>query len=182
VTTVPLPPATLSASAVSSSQINLTWSDTAGESGYTIYTSLDGNNWSQLTSVGAGVTSYSQVGLAGSSKHYYKVTAGNVAGAAGFSPIASGTTAASISVPNAPSNVSYTFPGPKNATITWSDNSSNETGFTLQFSTDGRTWTTLATLPANTTSYSQSNVNKGTFNYYRVAAINTAGQSAWANS
>ena len=59
-TATPAPPSApqaLVATAVSSSQINLTWTDTASnETGFKIERSTDGVNFSPLTTVGAGVT------------------------------------------------------------------------------------------------------------------------------
>jgi hypothetical protein len=73
--------------------------------------------------------------------------------------------------------------------LTWLCNSYNETGFAVQRSTDGVTYTTIATLPANTTSYTDLKVGReggvgpelpGTF-YYRVYAFNANGNSLFSN-
>ena len=66
--------------------------------------------------------------------------------------------------------------------LTWADDSSNETGFEIQRKTgaDG-TWGTLTTLVANQTSYSDAAVASGTQYFYRVRAINDAGNSDWSN-
>jgi len=67
---------------------------------------------------------------------------------------------------------------PSTANLSWTDNSSSETGFVVQQSEDSATgpWTTLATLPPNTELYTDPNTNSfaGT-RYYRVFAQNTPG-------
>ncbi len=50
--------------------------------------------------------------------------------------------------------------------LTWADNSAHETGFVVQRSADGGTWVTIATLPADTTAYTDASVSTGTTYYY----------------
>ncbi len=83
--------------------------------------------------------------------------------------------------PAAPSNISTTNNRDRTATVRWSDNSDNETGFEIERQKQNRngTWnsTTLLTVGANTTSL-VDNSGTGTFRY-RVRARNAAGDSAW---
>jgi hypothetical protein len=44
------------------------------------------------------------------------------------------------------------------------------------------TYSTIATLPANTTTYTNTGLTKGKKYYYRVRAVNSAGNSAWSNT
>jgi len=76
-TTPPTVPTSLTAAAVSSSQINLTWAastDNVGVAGYKIY-----RNGSLLTSVTTGTT-YSDTGLTSSTTYSYSVSAYDAAG------------------------------------------------------------------------------------------------------
>jgi len=76
-TTPPTVPTSLTAAAVSSSQINLTWAvstDNVGVAGYKIY-----RNGSLLTSVTTGTT-YSDAGLSASTTYSYSVSAYDAAG------------------------------------------------------------------------------------------------------
>jgi hypothetical protein len=66
------------------------------------------------------------------------------------------------------------------ATITWSPGSTNETGFSLQRSTDGISFAEIASLPAGTTSYTDAGLTSGTY-YYKVMAFNGAGNSGFSN-
>ena len=89
----PAAPTALLASAVSSSQINLGWSDNASdESGYSIERSADGVNFSAIASTGAGVTAYSDSGLVAATTYFYRVAAFNANGNSAYSNISSATT------------------------------------------------------------------------------------------
>lgn len=66
----------------------------------------------------------------------------------------------------------------KTVVLTWVDNSSNETGFTVQRALSAAgPWTTLATVPANTLTYSNRIGNTNTAYFYKVTAVNTVGDT-----
>jgi hypothetical protein len=90
----PAAPTGLAASAVSSSQINLSWTDNASnETGFKIERKTgSGGTWSQVATVGAGVTGYSNTGLSASTTYTYRVRATNSAGDSGYSNEANATT------------------------------------------------------------------------------------------
>ena len=67
-------------------------------------------------------------------------------------------------------------------TVTWTDNANNETGFTLQRSTNGGAFSLVAALAANATTYVDTTVALGTDYVYQVRAFNLSGFSAWATS
>jgi hypothetical protein len=91
---VPTAPSNVAATAVSTSQINLSWVNTAGtnETGFEIDRSLDGTNFGFAANVGASATTYSDTGLNPGTTYYYRVLALNSAGASPSSNIASATT------------------------------------------------------------------------------------------
>jgi hypothetical protein len=66
------------------------------------------------------------------------------------------------------------------ANLTWVSHSTNEDGFSLEWSTDGVNFAQLATLPAGTTSYTDGGLADGTY-YYRVLAFNGSGNSNYSN-
>lgn len=101
---VPAAPSGLAASAVSTSQINLSWVNNANnQTGFQIDRSTDGVNFVTLTTVGAAVTTYNNTGLAAGTTYYYRVEAVNAAGPSPSSNIASAMTQ---SVPTSSVNLS----------------------------------------------------------------------------
>src|SRR5262249_6309186 len=57
-TTLTVAPAGLTASAAAWNQVNLSWGDVVGETGFAIQRSRDGLSWGTIGTTGAGVTSY----------------------------------------------------------------------------------------------------------------------------
>lgn len=92
---LPAAPDNLVATAVSKSQINLAWTDNAGnETGFKIERCRGSTctNFAQITTVGANVTAYSNSGLNANTSYRYRVRAYNAAGNSGYSNIAAATT------------------------------------------------------------------------------------------
>lgn len=91
----PSPPSDLSATADGSSSIDLVWTDNSSdETGFKIERSVDGVTFAQIATVGAGVTSYADVGLAGGVTYHYRVRAYNDSGNSAYSNTANDTTEA----------------------------------------------------------------------------------------
>ncbi|MDX6698114.1 MAG: hypothetical protein QOE65_1511, partial [Solirubrobacteraceae bacterium] len=92
----------------------------------------------------------------------------------------SGTNAAPEAVP-APGGLAAT-PGPGRIDLSWSDNSSNETGFVVERDTDsGFSAPTKFNLGPNTTTLSDTGLPKASKYYYRVRAFNPTDTSGWSN-
>ena len=105
--TTPAAPSGLTASAVSSSDVDLSWSDnSSNESSFVVEHSPDGTNWSELTSLDAESTSYRVTGLTPTTTYRYRVKAMNGAGSSSYSNVATVTTPAQTAVVFAES-----FPG-----------------------------------------------------------------------
>lgn len=93
VVTVPAAPSNLTANAVSTSQINLAWTDNANnETGFRVERSTDGANFTEIITVGANTTSFNNSGLAASTAYFYRVRATNSGGNSAYSNTASATT------------------------------------------------------------------------------------------
>ena len=93
--TAPADPTGLSANAVSSSQISLSWTDNAtDEDAYHVEQSLDGVNFSLIATISADSTSFSDTGLSASTTYFYRVNATKGLVASGYTNTASATTQA----------------------------------------------------------------------------------------
>jgi len=91
------------------------------------------------------------------------------------------TTPSVPTTPLAPSNLIATAAASSaQVTLTWADNSSNETGFKIERSTDGVSFTQIATTATNIATYTDSTgLAYATTYYYRVRATNSVGDSAY---
>jgi len=177
-TTAPAAPSALSA-AGGSNAVTLAWADNAAdEAGFRIERSSDGGaTFTEIATVGANVTGYTNTELAASTTYAYRIRAYNVVGNSSYTNTASATTAATP-VPAAPSSLNAAAASASQIRLAWSDNSTNETGFKIERSTNGTNWTQVATPGANATSHLDGGLRKKTTYYYRVRAYNTDGNSA----
>ena len=65
--------------------------------------------------------------------------------------------------------------------LTWTDTSSNEDGFNVERSTDGTTWTSVASTSANVSSFYDTGLSNGTTYYHRVRAFNSGAYTGYTN-
>jgi len=177
----PVAPGGLGASAVSESQIDLTWTDnSANESGFRIERSPDGSSgWTEIDTVNADVTTFSDTGLSKNTQYYYRVRAYNGAGESAWSSNADATT--NDMIPQAPTSLTSVGASSSQVNLTWSDNSDNEVGFKIERSLNGTTWNQVTTVGAGTVSYSDTGLDHATLYHYRVRAYNIVGDSAYSN-
>ena len=174
----PTAPDNLAAAAQSSTEILLTWTDSsANESGFEIYQSADGANYTLVATTEANVVSALVAGLQPSTTYSYFVRAFNGAGAQDSAP-ATATTPALPPPPAAPSGLTATPWSATEIALAWTDNSMDETSFRIERSPDGTSWAALPTVPPGTTALLDAGLTSGTAYYYRVSACNAAGCSA----
>jgi parallel beta-helix repeat protein len=170
----PAAPSSLNAAPVSASQINLSWVDNADdESAYLVERSPTGSGgWTQITSLGAGSTGYSDSGLACGTPYYYRVRAYRAGDGqySTYSNVDEATTDA-CPLPEAPSDLAATAASAEQINLSWTDNADDETTYLVERSPDGvDNWSQIAGLPANSVSYSDTGLACGTIYYYRVRA------------
>lgn len=176
----PKAPEALTATTISSSQINLAWQDlSTNETGFQLERSTDGTNFDKIADLAANITSYPNTGLSPATKYWYRVRAVNTANPSVFSNVASATTIDVI--PLAPENLAATVISYGQIDLAWADKSRNEAGFQLERSTDGVNFTKIADLTANSVSYQDKTAASLTKYYYRIRAINPIGSSAYSN-
>lgn len=148
--------------------VPLYWNDVAGETGYKIQRSLDGSNWSSVTTVGAGVVSYTNTGCNPNTRYYYRIIAYNVSGDA----LASNT-ASYLTYPGKANSVGASVgPGAKTLTVTWTNNSYGCSSISIQRRRRTTDWVTIASgLSSSTTSYRDTTASECILAYYRYRVI-----------
>jgi len=179
----PTAPTGLSASPASASQISLNWSDNStNENGFTIERSPNGvDGWTEIGFSASNITTYTDTELVESTTYHYRVAAYNIIGNSGYSNTANARTFALP--PAAPSNLAAIGAGSGQIDLTWTDNATNESGFVIERSPNGSdSWTEIATLADNITSYTDTGLTSGTTFFYRVSAYNLNGNSGFSNT
>lgn len=144
-------------------------------------------NWSSTNSTSCTSTGGGGTGTAGSfttppltsTTTYTVICAGSGGGAAQQS--ATVTVAAPASPPTAPSGLAVSL-APNFISLAWNDNSSNETGFTVERKSDASgSWSQIANTGQNVAAYRDYGVSAGVMYYYRVSALNASGGSGYSN-
>jgi hypothetical protein len=189
----PAAPSNLTATINSTTQIALSWTDASNnETSFAIWRSVNGGAFSQIGSVNrspgqsaatGGTVSFNNNGVTVGNSYTYYVTAVNANGASA----ASNSVTVNFRAPAAPSALrgsAARIPGnptQDRVTLNWTDNASNETGFTIQRAGNPNfNGATIFSVGANVTSFTQ-NVSRTSNYYYRVQANNSLGNSAWTN-
>ena len=167
----------------SSGRLQLTWDAPASTGGAAIigygvqYSTNGGTNWYGMTST-SGLT-VSIVMPPKGSTYQYRVYAINSAGNSEPSNVVSYTR--ETSVPAAPSVRSLTFASDTNLVASWyapSDNGGSPiTGYRVEYSTNGQTFTTFNTVAATVFSVTIPREAPGVRVYVRVFAITALGES-----
>ncbi len=82
----------------------------------------------------------------------------------------------------APSNLTAIANGLKRIDLSWADNSTSESGFRIERSTNNSKFSQIATVSADVTSFSNTGLRRGKTYYYRVRANGSPTHSAYSNT
>lgn len=173
----PPSPSNVTAKPSSSTAVEMAWSDNSGtEDGFHVERSVsDQGPWAHIATSAANATSANDAGLENDQRVCYRVTAFNAWGAS--APSAAACTAP----PAAPSNLA-TSPAPQGIDLTWSDNSVVEQGYEVLRSMDGLTFTPWAQLPADATTFRDTQATTNEMFWYQVRAWKDGGPSDLSNT
>ncbi len=168
---IPAAPTGLSATAVSISQINLSWTASEGAISYRIKRATSGGGPYLPVATPVNTTSYSDTGLNSSTTYHYVVSAINGSGESADSAPAETTTL--TAPPEAPTDLTAIL-GTGRVTLSWAA-SGGATGYAVKRATaPGGPYTTVAEGLAGTT-YTDTGIDHDTTYYYVVVAINADG-------
>jgi tripartite motif-containing protein 71 len=185
--TPPGAPTSLSATAASSSQINLVWADNASnEDGFRIERcqGTGCTNFLPVATTGANVTTLNNSNLVASTTYVYRVLAFNGAGDSAASNTAEATTQTPPVTPAAPSSLTATAASQSQINLSWVDNSTNETGFKIERCKGANcaNFVQVGTVGSNTATFADAGLAKNTTYRYRARAYNGSGNSPYSNT
>jgi arylsulfatase A-like enzyme len=181
----PQPPASLTAVAVSSSRIDLTWLDgTDVETAFLVERKTDrGGVYFQIATLSADTTAYSDTGLKPDVIYYYRVRSVNYEVYSGYSAETSAKTASAP--PGAPSKLFARAVSSASIVLSWEDNSGNENGFSIERKwgdcDSTGPWHQAARKGANWTKATFTDLKSNTKYSFRVKAYNGDGESAYSS-
>jgi subtilisin family serine protease len=175
----PQAPSGLGASAVSSSAIDLSWTDGSDNERGFVIERKDGaeGTYAAVANPGADTTTYADTGLDEGTFYGYRISAVNAGGASGYSNEAGDTT-----YPATPSRLSAETVTSSGTTLTWRDNSSSEEGFSIERMAPGGTYEEISRVNADVTSYSDTGLSQFTTYYYRVRSYRSGDYSAYSET
>jgi predicted phage tail protein len=181
---VPGPPTDLSAAAVDTSTIDLSWTASAGVvDGYHVERSLTpGSGFVAVDTVAGGVTVFQDSGLEGGTTYHYRVRARNESGFSNYSAEASATTPVPPPpVPGAPSGLSAAAVDTSTIDLSWTASAGVVDGYHVERSTTpGSGFAAVDTVAGGITVFQDTSLESGTTYYYRVRARNVSGFSSYS--
>ncbi|MDO5566778.1 MAG: fibronectin type III domain-containing protein, partial [Planctomycetia bacterium] len=174
--TYPDRPADFHAVAQTSNSITLSW-DMSGTANITFtleYRQGDSTDWIPLVYHYA-MSSYTHTGLTANSVYSYRIQAINATGGSPYAILQNVKTS-----PDSPLNPRASVDDKNQITVSWEKPSSGADYYTLEYSLDGQTgWVLLLKTPTETSFY-HTQVKPNTTYYYRIAAANASGISAYS--
>ena len=161
----PSPVTNASIAPMSNTQLILNWRDTSGETGYRIERSVDNATFTQIATVAANVPSYTAGGLTAGTPYWFRISPMTATGD-GNPVVVTRTTTGQQAV----GELWFTSKTSSSLGLEWIAVAS-ATGYRIERSSNGTSFTAIATVPAGTLTYLDSPVNVIGRYYYRVVAL-----------
>jgi hypothetical protein len=173
---IPRSPTGLSVQTISSTRLNLSWTDTSSnETGFELHRRDFYGSYQRIALLPAGTTHYLDTNLRPLTTYIYHIRSYNDVGVSEYwSNEAVGST---VDPPVSPSGLTATAAPGRTITLRWQDNSTNETAFEVYREGSWR----IAILPPNTTAFTDTQLTPNTPFTYWVRAVRNEGASANSN-
>jgi serine protease AprX len=177
----PAAPGNLSVSAVSTTQVGLTWTGSSpDETGVEIWRRISAGAYTLAATAGPGAIRFTDRGLVPGAPYTYEIRAVNSGGASAWS---NEVTAVTLPEPPAPpSGLVAVAISRSQINLSWTDRSTTETGFELFRRSGAGNFVRVGAAGANETRYSDTGLSAGATYTYRVRALNGSAASSWSNT
>lgn len=180
-TVSPVSPTSLTASALSTTQIQLDWNDNSGnEDGFKIERRRGaGTAWFQIKTLGPNIQTFTNGSLLPNTEYDFRVYSYNEAGSSQYSNISSART--DSNAPNAPSPLTGWALTSSKIALSWNDTNVGAASHEIEQSSDGSAWSTVGFTGTGDTTFTRS-VSQNSTRHFRVRAHHSAsGYSAYSN-
>jgi fibronectin type 3 domain-containing protein len=170
-------PSNVSARIFANNQVNFAWADVTGEENYLVERKTNNDSaWTQIGTATTSSTAYSDGTVTVGNVYTYRVTARN---GAKVSAASSEVTVAMV-IPAMPENVAVSAFNTSAIALSWQD-VAFEAGFSVErrVGTNG-VWSVIASLPENTTTFTNSGLASDTTYNFRIRATNSIGASSYS--
>ena len=180
------------AAGVGSGQVKLSWtapsSNGSSITDYVVERSVDGNTWTTVSDGVSAATGSLLSGLTNGTPYSFRVAAVNAVGtgtssaAVQATPLWKSAAPSGLSAAVAPANGL----GSGQVELNWSapadTGGSPSTGYVIESSTDGVTWTPAGDAASTATTLAVDGLTNGTVYSFRIAARNVVGTGSWSES
>jgi len=163
-------------------RVELVWTDNSDNEDYFIVERSEANGSYMITGHSAvNQNHFTDSSLQLNTSYSYRVAAVNQNDTSEYSNVFSLQTNAGVA-PTAPTQVTIAYLGNNQMGISWIDASDNETGFEIERSTTGVTFSPVLVAPANS-EYMENQIDPVALSYqYRIRAVNIYGKSEFSLS
>jgi len=149
----------------------VSWQAVAGATGYRIERSANGVDFTAAGSVAAAATSWTDTTLSTSMRYFYRVRATDAAGRSEASAVV-----AAVNRPAAVTSAAVTALTISDLVLNWRD-TSGETGYRIERSSDNVAFTQIATVGTNVPSHAVSGLSMGSTYWFRITPMSPFGDS-----
>lgn len=176
---IPSVPTNLTATATSSSEIELTWDAVTDATGYYVYMAASSSGTYSKKATVTTTTFTNTETLAPSTTYYFKIKAYNASGTSAYSTVKYAKTLAPTAVPDVPANLQAESTSSSTIYLTW-DIAKDATSYYIYRATSSTgTYTKVGTSTKNY--YTNSSLTSNKTYYYKIKSYNSFGTSDFSN-